>query len=90
MCLIFKCDFLWKADCTNQILFMMVFPSGTHFSAESTEAMQIKCFAQEFNVPMQPRFEPLITASRERHVTDMTIMFFYMHPSYLVLVILYM
>ena len=43
---IFMCYFLQKTHITEQRPFMRVFPSGTHFSAEWTEAMPIKCPAQ--------------------------------------------
>ena len=41
--LIFKYYFLRKAHSNEQTPFTAVFPSATHFSAESTEAMWIKC-----------------------------------------------
>ena len=64
--LIFKCYFLRRAHGTKQTPFMMVFPSGTHLSAELTEAMQIKCLAQGHNALMQPRIELSIAVSRNR------------------------
>ena len=44
--LISKRYFLRKAHSTEQTPFTWVFQSGTHLSAKSTEAMQIKCMAQ--------------------------------------------
>ena len=41
-------------------------PPGTHFTAESTEAMRIKCLAQGHNILM-PEFEPSTPVSRNRH-----------------------
>ena len=38
-----KCYFLRRAHSTEQTPATMVFPSGAHFSAESTEAIRIKC-----------------------------------------------
>ena len=46
-------------------------PPGTHFTAESTEAMQIKCLAQGNNILMLG-FEPSTSASRNRHSNHMT------------------
>ena len=43
LALIVKCYFLRRAHSTEQTPATMVLPSGTHFSAESTEAMRIKC-----------------------------------------------
>ena len=34
--------------------FTKVFQRGTNFTAESTEAMRIKCLAQGHNILMQP------------------------------------
>ena len=69
--LMFKCYFLRKAHCTEQTIFMSIFPSGNHLSAESTEAMWIKCLAQG-HMLMQPRVETLIAVSRIQHLTLMT------------------
>ena len=52
--LIFKCYFLRTAHSIEKSPFMMVFPSGTHFLAESTEAMRIGCLAQGYIMLMQP------------------------------------
>ena len=52
----FKCYFLRIAHSIEQTPFMRVFPPGTHLSAESTEAMRIKCLAQGHNKLMQPGF----------------------------------
>ena len=39
---------------------------GTHLTAESTEAMRIKCLAQGNNI-LLPGFEPSTSVSRNRH-----------------------
>ena len=52
--LIFRCYFPRKAHSTEQIPFMRVFPSGTHHTAETTEAMRIKCLAQGHITLMLP------------------------------------
>ena len=70
--LIFKCYFLWRPHCSIQKPFTRVSLSGIHFSAESTEAMRTKCLAQGHNIQMQLLLKPLITASRNRHLTHMT------------------
>ena len=44
---------------------------GTHLTAESTEAMQIKCLAQGHNILM-PGFEPSTSVSRNRHSNHLT------------------
>ena len=49
----------------------MVPPPGTHFTAESTEAMPIKCLAQGHNILM-PGLEPSTPVSRNRHSNHMT------------------
>ena len=46
-----------------------MFQFGVHFSAESTEAIRIKCVAQEHKILMQPRIELTISASRNRVFT---------------------
>ena len=46
----------------------MVFQSLTHFTAESTEAMEIECLAQGRHKVMQSRFETLIAVSRNQHL----------------------
>ena len=38
-------------------------PHGTHFTAESTEAMRIKCLAQGNNI-LLPGFEPSTSVSK--------------------------
>ena len=63
-----------KAHSTEQTPFTKVFPSGTHLTPESTEAMQIKCLVQRLNILMQ---SVSISLSRNRHHTDMTNMFYY-------------
>ena len=50
---------------------MGVYPPGTHFTAESTEAMQIMCLAQEHNILM-PVFEPSTSVSRNWHSNHIT------------------
>ena len=45
---------------------MMLSPPGTHFKAESAEAMQIKFFAQGHNILMLG-FEPSTSVSRDQH-----------------------
>ena len=42
---------------------MRMSPPGTHFTAESTEAMQIKCLAQGNNM-LLPGFEPSTSVSK--------------------------
>ena len=46
-------------------------PPGEHFTAESTEAMRIKCLAQGHNILM-PGFVPSTSVSRNRHSDHMT------------------
>ena len=41
-----KCYFLRRAHSTEQTSFMRAFPSGTHFTAESTEAAQLSRLKQ--------------------------------------------
>ena len=72
MRLFFKCYFLWGPHTTEQMHFMRVFLSRTHFTTELTEAMWIKCLAQGHSILMKPGFEPLITVSRNRHLIDLT------------------
>ena len=68
----FKCSFLCKAHSTEQTPFMRVLQSGTHLSAESTEAMRIICLAEGHNI-MQPNFvESSICISRHRFLTLVT------------------
>ena len=69
--LILKCYFLLKTHGTEQIHFKMVFPPVTHFTAESTEAMQIMCLAHGHGILMHPVFEPSIAESRNRHLSHM-------------------
>ena len=64
--------FLPRADSTEQRPFLRVFPSATHFTAESIGAMRIKCLAQGYNILMLPEFEPSISVSRNRHPNHMT------------------
>ena len=52
--------------------FMRVFLSGNDFTAESTEAMRVKCLSQGHSILMQLEFKPLITVSLNRHLTNIT------------------
>ena len=47
-------------------------PPGNNFTAESTEAMRLKCLAQRHNMLMLPGFEPSTSVSRKRHPNHMT------------------
>ena len=51
----FMCYFFQRADSHKTTTLHKVFPCGDHYSAESTEAMQIKYLAQRFNVLALPR-----------------------------------
>ena len=70
--LIFKCYFLGKDRSSEQTPFSRVFTYGTHFTAETTEAMRIKCLAQEHNILMLLGFEPSTSLSISRHLSHMT------------------
>ena len=48
--------------------FTWVFPPGTHFTAESTDAMRITFLAEGPNLMIQPGFEPSISVSRNQHL----------------------
>ena len=48
---------------------MRLSPPGTHFTAESTEAMQIKYLAQGNNI-LLPGFEPSTSVTRNRHLNQ--------------------
>ena len=48
-----------------------IVPPGTHFTAESTEAMQIKYLAQG-NKILLPEFEPSTSVTRNRHSKQTT------------------
>ena len=69
-------DFMWyflrKAHSTEQTPFTRVSPYGTRLTAESIEAMRLKCLAQGHNALMLPGFKPSITVSTNRRLTDMT------------------
>ena len=67
-----KRSFLRNAHNTEQTPFTRVHPSGTHFTAESTEAMHIKRSAHGYDILMEPRCEPSNAESKNRHLTDMT------------------
>ena len=49
----------------------MVFPSGIHFTAESTEAVKIECLDQGHDALMQPGFQLSIAVSGNRHLNHM-------------------
>ena len=51
--------------------FTWLSPPGTHFTAESTEATQIKCLAQGRKIMMLV-FEPSASVSRNLHSNHMT------------------
>ena len=56
--MIFKCCyFLQRAHSIEQAPLTMVMPSGTHFTADSTEAMQIKSLAQGHDKLTLPGFK---------------------------------
>ena len=46
----FKCYFLRIAHGILQVHFTMVFQTSTYLSAESTEAMHIKCLSRGHNI----------------------------------------
>ena len=46
-------------------------PPGTHFTAESTEAMRIKCLAQGNNI-LLPGFKSSTSVARNRHSNQTT------------------
>ena len=48
----------------EQTPLMRVLPSGTHWSAVSTEAMRIKCLAQEHDILIQFGIEPSTSVAR--------------------------
>ena len=50
----------------------MVFPAGTHLTAEPTEAMQIKNLAHEHSILMLPGFKPFMSVTRNWHHSHMT------------------
>ena len=68
----FYVPFLRKVHINEQTPFTRVFLSGTQPTAESTEAMLVKCLAQVHNILMQLGFEPSIAANRNRRLTNMT------------------
>ena len=52
-----------KAYRTEQTPFTSVFLSGSDFTAESTEAIRMKCLAQGHNILMQWKYYPLFPVS---------------------------
>ena len=56
-----------------------MFQSGTHFSAELTETMWIKCLVQAHNILIQSWFEPSNALSKNRHLTYMTDIYIYIY-----------
>ena len=58
--MIFKCYSSEKLIALNTL--HKVVPPGTHFTAESTEVMQIKCLAQGHSILM-PGFKPSTSVS---------------------------
>ena len=50
----------------------MVFQPGTHFTAESTEAMRIECLAHGHSILTQAGFEPSTSVSIDRYLSNMT------------------
>ena len=48
---------------------MRLYPPGTHFTAESTEAMRIKCLTQGNNI-LLPGFEPSTSVSKTDILTN--------------------
>ena len=67
-----KCYFLRRAHSTEKTSFTKVFQPGPHLTAESTEAIQMKCLAQGHIILMQTRFGPSIPVYINRHLTHMT------------------
>ena len=72
----FRCFFLRRAHSTEQTPFTRVYPPGTHFTVESTDAMRIKCLPQGLNILMLPGFEPSIAVSIDRHLAHVTNMLY--------------
>ena len=70
-CVIFKCYSSEKLITLNTL--HKAVPPGTHFTAESTEAMRIKCLAQGYNV-LLPGFKTSNSVSRNKHPEHMTSM----------------
>ena len=66
------CYFLRRAHSTEQTPFTRVFPSGTHYSVETTKTTQIKCLPQGHNILMQQRIEPSISVFRNRLLAIVT------------------
>ena len=63
--LIFYVLFPRRAHSTEQTPFTKMSPPGTHFSADSIEAMRNKCLAQGHDILMQLEFEPSIAVSNQ-------------------------
>ena len=70
-CVTFKCYFLQKESCRDTP-FTSVSLHDIHHTAESTEAMQIKCLRQGHSILMLPGFEPSTSVSRKQHPNHMT------------------
>ena len=66
---IFQCYSSEKLIALNNL--HEVVPPGTHFTAESTEAMRIKCLAQKRSI-LIPGFQPSTSVSRNQHTNHMT------------------
>ena len=58
------------AHSTEQAPFMMVFPCGTQWPAESIEVMRIKCPAQGHSMLVLLKIEPTISVPRNRLLTQ--------------------
>ena len=67
--MIFRCYSSEKLIALNT--FTSLSPPGTHFTAESTEAMRIKRLAQGRNI-LLPGFEPSTSVCRNRHSNQTT------------------
>ena len=72
--MIFKCYSSEKLITLNII--HEVVPPGTHCTAESTEAMRIKCPAQENNI-LLPGFEPSTSVSKTDILANRPILLMY-------------
>ena len=61
---------------TTTTSFTRLSPPGTHFTAESTEAMRIKCLAQGNNI-LLPGFKPSTSVSETNILANRPICFIY-------------